>query len=258
MSMRTPLCVTLALLTGFSMLPSVRAADAVLRLCADEWMPFNGQAGDERPGYVIELARAVYASEEIAVEYTVMPWDEALAAVRDGRMTAAIGANEAEAEGLVLPSEPIGAPPVCLMTRADSTWSYGNVTSFRSVQLGVIKDYSYWPNLDNYIEKDAGGAVMLVEGDSPLGDLMQLLTDRKVDVIAETEPVLLWHFRANNIDRSLYRVVYKHEAEPIYLAFAPHEEGRRFAAVFERRVKELRAAGELEKLLRRYGLRDWQ
>lgn len=234
------------------------AARDVLRLCADEWMPFNGAAGDERPGYVIELARAIFEPADVAVEYTVIPWEDALAAVREGRMSGAIGVNTAEGEGMVLPHEAIGAAPTCLMVRADSTWNYSNLMSFRDVKLGVIKDYSYWPSLDEYIAKKSGTGVVVVEGDTPLDDLVGLLTDRKVEVIVESEPVLLWHLRANNIDRSRFRVVYKHEAEPIYIGFAPNDDGRRLAALFDEGVKRLRAAGELDKLLRRYGLRDWQ
>ena len=221
-------------------------------------MPFNGDVGDDRPGYVIELAKAIFEPQGIAVGYEVMPWEDALAAVREGRMTAAIGANQSEGEGMLLPSESIGTAPTCLLVRTDSTWNYSNVMSFRGVKLGVIKDYSYWPALDDYIAKKAGTGVVVVEGDAPLGDLMQLLIDREVDVIAETEPVLLWHLRAANIDRSQFRVVYKHEAEAIYLAFAPTEDGRRFASQFDVGVRGLRASGELDKMLRRYGLRDWQ
>lgn len=234
------------------------AADDVLRVCADEWMPFNGAPGDERPGYVVELIQAVFEPKGVKFEYSSMPWEESLAAVREGRMGATIGANEVEGEGMILPAEPIGAPPICLMTRADSTWSYDNIVSFRSVRLGVIKDYSYWPNLDAYIGKKAGSGVVVVEGDAPLGELMRLLLEGKVDVIAESEPVLLWHLRANNLERAQFRVVYKHEPEPIYVAFAPTEDGKRYAALFDAGVKELRTSGELETLLRRYGLRDWQ
>lgn len=249
-----------ALVLGITTVFSPRLlAEDVVRLCADEWMPFNGASiTDERPGYVIELARTIFEPRGITIDYQVMPWEDALVAVREGRMTAAIGANTAEGEGTVIPQEPIGAPPVCLMVRTDSTWNYSNLVSFRNVKLGVIKDYSYWPSLDEYIEAKAGDAVVVVEGDAPLGELMSLLTQRKVEVIAESEPVLLWHLRANNIDRAQFRVVYKHQAEPIYLAFSPTPDGRRFAPIFDAGMKALRASGDLEKMLRRYGLRDWQ
>jgi hypothetical protein len=42
------------------------------------------------------------------------------------------------------------------------------------------------------------------------------------------------------------------------VAFAPNDEGRRLAAVFDEGVRQLRANGELEKLLRNYGLSDWR
>ncbi|MBK8476084.1 MAG: transporter substrate-binding domain-containing protein [Opitutaceae bacterium] len=253
-----PRCFSLALLA----LPLLAAsgADSVVRLCADQWMPYNGDPTDPKPGYVIELAKAVFEPKGIKVEYTVMPWTEALAAVREGRMNGAIGANKAEGEGLTLPSETIGSISICLVTRTDSKWTYDNLTSFRSVKLGVIKGYAYWPALDSYIARatDKGSGIVCAEGDTPLADLMKQLLAGDLEVVAESEPVLLWHLRSQGIDRNQVRVVFKGSADPIYVAFSPNDEGKRQAALLDEGVKALRASGELEKLLRRYGLRDWQ
>jgi polar amino acid transport system substrate-binding protein len=236
------------------------AEQPVLRLCADQWMPYNGDPADPKPGYVIELAKAIFEPKGIKVEYTVMPWTEALAAVHEGRMGGAIGANKDEGEGLVLPAESIGVISICLVTRADSKWAYENLASFMRIKLGVIKGYAYWPALDTYIAKaiEKGSGIVCAEGDAPLDDLMKHLKDGEIDVLAESEPVLLWYLRAHDLDRSLFRVVFKNAAEPIYVAFAPNEEGKRHAALMDEGVKAMRASGEMEKLLRRYGLRDWQ
>ncbi len=235
-------------------------ADSVVRLCADQWMPYNGDPADPKPGYVIELAKAVFEPKGIKVEYTVMPWTEALAAVREGRMSGAIGANKEEGAGLVLPTETIGVISICLVTRADSKWTYDNLASFRSVKLGVIKGYAYWPAFDSYIARatEKGSGIFCAEGDTPLADLMKQLLAGDLGVVAESEPVLLWYLRSEGIDRSQIRVVFKGSADPIYVAFEPNDEGRSQAALLDEGVKALRASGELERLLRRYGLRDWQ
>lgn len=253
-----PRCLALSIL-AFPLL-AASGADAVVRLCADQWMPYNGDPADPKPGYVIELAKAVFDPKGIKVEYTVMPWTEALAAVREGRMSGAIGANKEEGAGLTLPAETIGVISICLITRAESKWTYDNLTSFRGAKLGVIKGYAYWPAFDSYIARatEKGSGIVCAEGDTPLADLMKQLLAGDLDVVAESEPVLLWYLRGQGIDRSKIRVVFKGSADPIYVAFAPNDEGRRHAALLDEGVQSLRASGELEKLLRRYGLRDWQ
>jgi len=239
------------------LLPRV-SGEEVCRLCADQWMPFNGVPTDSRPGYVVEMARAILEPHGIKVEYEIQSWEDALVAVREGRMSGAIGVNTSEGEGMVIPAEPIGAPAVCVVVRADSSWTYNNVMSFRDVKLGVIKDYSYWPGLDDYIARKTGSGVEVVEGEDPLGDLMGLLTGRKVEVIAESEPTLLWNFRENNLSRDDFRVVYKHNTESIYVGFAPTDDGRRFAGLFDEGIRTMRASGALATLLKRYGMRDWK
>lgn len=253
-----PRCLSIALLAfsvGFA-----AAEEPALRLCADQWMPYNGDPADPKPGYVIELAKTIFEPKGIKVEYTVMPWTEATTAVRENRMHGAIGANKEEGEGLILPTETIGVISICLITRADSKWAYDNLSSFRSVKLGVIEGYAYWPALDSYIARavEKGSGIVCAEGDNPLDDLMKQLQAGEVDVIAESEPVLLWYLRAHSIDRSQVRVVFKGSTDPIYVAFASNEDGKRYAAILDEGIKALRTSGELEKLLRRYGLRDWQ
>ncbi len=242
-----------------TLLAPLAAAEPVVRLCADQWMPYNGDPADPKPGYVIELARAVFEPLGIKVDYEVLPWAEALAAVKEGGKSGAIGANKNEADGLILPNEPIGALAVCLLTRADSKWTYDNLASFRGITLGVTKDYSYWPALDTYIERATEkGGIFAADGDDPLETLMQKLQAGEIQVVAESEPILLWHLRSHNLERSQFRVVFKGTVDPIFVAFAPTDEGRRFATQLDEGIRALRKSGELTKLLQRYGLRDWQ
>ena len=235
------------------------AAQSTVRLCADQWMPYNGDPADPKPGYVIELARTVFEPQGIKVEYDVMPYEEALAAVKEGRRSGAIGANKEEAEGLTLPAEPIGSVATCLLTLAGNKWAYENVGSFRNVRIGVIKGYTYWPALDTYIERAAGkDAIHIAAGDDPLDELMTKLQKGEIDVVVESEPILLWYLRSHDVDRAGVRVVFKGTSEAIYVAFSPDEEGRRFASLLDEGIRTLRKSGELTKLLQRYGLRDWQ
>ena len=235
------------------------AEDSTVRLCADQWMPYNGDPNEAKPGYVVELARTIFEPKGIKVEYDVMPYEAALAAVKEGSRSGVIGANKDEAEGLTLPAEPIGSVATCLLTLAGSKWTYDNVGSFRNAKIGVIKGYTYWPALDTYIERNAGKeTVYVAEGEDPLDELMTKLQKGEIDVVVESEPILLWYMRSHSIDRASVRVVFKGTPESIYVAFSPNDEGKRFATILDEGIRELRKSGELVKLLQRYGLRDWQ
>lgn len=254
--MKTVWVVTVGVLSFFS---ATLSAQSVVRLCADQWMPYNGDPAEAKPGYVIELAKAVFEPQGIAVEYEVIPWEDALTSVKEGKHSGAIGANKDEAEGLTLPKESIGAVAVCLITRADSQWTYNNVASFRNGKLGVIKGYSYWPALDSYLERNADKEnIVMAEGDEPLEVLMAKLQNGEIDVVAESEPILLWYLRSHELDRNAFKVVFKGTNDPIYVAFSPGADGERCAALLDDGIRNLRKSGELVKLLQRYGLRDWQ
>jgi polar amino acid transport system substrate-binding protein len=241
----------------FCATPWLARADATLRVRADSWMPFNGDPADKQPGYVVEIAKQVFGPRTINVDYQTLSWDEALKAARAGEIDAVIGANKIEAAELVVPKEPIGAPTMGLFARKDLVWEYANIGSLKKVRLGVIGGYSYWDALDAYIANHPGGTVVVFSGDSPLEEAMAKLEAGEIDVIAETVPVFVWRAKAHGKAMAEYRMPYKHEGEPIYLAFADGENGRRYAAIFDESVRALRKSGELRKILSRYGVADW-
>ncbi len=221
-------------------------------------MPYNGDPSGDRPGFVVEFAREIFEPKGISVEYANMPWDDTLAAARAGEIDAAICANEEEGAGLVLPGEAVGAPKMIIMTRKDSTWNYESVRSVATVRLGVISEYSYWETLDSYIARSDAKAVYQATGDEPLDDLFAKLDSGEIDALIDSEAVLVWKLREKGKTREDYRAVYRHMPDPVYLAFAPTDHGRRLAMIFDAGMKELVASGRAGEIAARYGLRDWR
>lgn len=230
-----------------------------MRLRADVWMPYNGEPDAALPGYAIEIARTILGPHDITLDYRTMPWGDALKAVAAGEIDAIVGANREEAEGLVLPEERIGLPRVGLFVRRDNTWRYDNIASLRTVRLGAIVDYKYWPTFDDYIAKHGAPNVILFSGENPLEDALAQLKEGKVDVVAETAPVFAWTAKSAGFASSDFRLVYLHEGDPVFFAFTPHgEAGRRYARLFDEGLRELRRTGRLADILARYGQKDWQ
>lgn len=254
--MRRPLTVAFASLLAFAATVAP-ARGETLRLRADSWMPYNGDPQSELPGYAIEIARAILEPRNVELAYENMSWGEALKAAVAGEIDAVIGANRQEAEGLVLPQEPIGHPRIGLFARKDNPCRYDNVASLLKYKLGVILDYKYWAALDAYIQKSDAPQVVKLSGDQPLEDAMAKLHAGELDLVAETSSVFSWTTKSAGHPSGTFRLVYLHEGDPVYFAFAPGDRGVRYAAMFDEGLRALRRSGRLAEILVRYGQPDW-
>ena len=78
------------------------SADTII-IGADEWCPINCEPGSERPGFLVETARAVFEKAGHNLEYVKMPWSRTLDEVRKGRINGAIGAYFQDAPDFIFP-----------------------------------------------------------------------------------------------------------------------------------------------------------
>lgn len=247
-----------ALILSTTLLCAAEGAEGgkVLSVRTDSWMPFNGEPGAEKPGYVIEILKEIFEPAGIKVDYQTKPYKESLDAARKGEVDAVIGANAAEAEDLLMPAKSIGAPCVVLLTLDHSGFDYQNMRSLMKVKLGIIEGYSYWPALDNYITQKKN---LVVEGgETPLDALFQKLQKGEIEVLAENEPVLMWYLRAHKLDKKDFRAVYRHMADPIYVVFAKTADGKAHSERLDKGLQALRSSGRLLRILDKYGLSDWE
>jgi polar amino acid transport system substrate-binding protein len=243
---------------ALSFAAAVSGRAETIRLRADYWMPMNGEPDGERPGYVVEIARAVFEPAGDKVEYAKLAWDETLRACRAGEIEGAIGASRIEGEGMVLPKQTIGRSRVALWVRKDATWTYAKTKSLEAIKVGAIQSYSYWPDFDDYVKANAGGErLKLYTGDSPLPQAIRELRDGAIVAMPETMTVFIWNLRELGLQATDFRMAYVHEGDDFFIAFAPTDRGRALAARFDQGLAKLRASGELGKIMQRYGLGDW-
>ena len=248
------LATFLAAAAAFNAAPAAET----IRLRADSWMPFNGDPAAAQPGYAIELARQIFATHDVALDYQTLAWGDALKGVAAGEIDAVVGANRTEAAGLVIPVESIGEPRVALYTRHDHAWRYENLASLLKLRLGVIADYKYWESLDAYIERHEAPRVVRFNGDAPLKDAVDKLLAGELDVVAESAPVFLWHLKATANPVTNFKAAYTHQTDPVFIAFSPkNPRSLTYARWLDEGLRQLRANGRLAEILARYGQRDW-
>ena len=166
--MRRMLCIGLLLAT-LTIAASVRAETITIR--ADEWLPYNGPSTLRPAGYMIDLAMRIAKDHGHTIDYRHLPWDDALAAVKKGEFDCVVGANEEEAEGMVLPGLSWGSSQNVAYTLEGSKQVIGSIEAIKAKRLIYIPGYSYGEELDPWIEQNAGNRHRPDSGQQPVGTL---------------------------------------------------------------------------------------
>ena len=238
------------------------AADTVT-LRADTYMPYNGDPKAERPGSMIEIAKRVLEKAGYVVDYQIMPWTRALEEVKAGKLDGAVGAEPIGCPDLVLPTEAQGYWLPVFATPVGSTWTYTSQASLAGLAIGVVQDYDYGVDSSGqgYNEwfKSNPAKVQALKGDKPNDLAVGMLAKKRLDLFIEDWGVITAATGSAKVDPALLR-----NAGPagkgfnLFIGFSPNERGRRLAALLAAGTAELRASGELAKILNVYGMDDWK
>ena len=232
-----------------------------ITLAADAWCPYNCAPGSERPGYMVEIATQAFESAGHKLIYKTIPWARALAEAEAGRLAGVFGASPDEAPGLVYPTLPLAQSRNVLLVRAGDSFSWTSPQSLEPHALGIILDYTYGPVLDPYIKANLKNTnrIQVMGGDEPLkGNLRKLLAGR-IGVTVDDAAVMAYEIADQKLADAVRIVDMSDTANPLYIGFSPKlPQAAAYAKLLDEAVAKLRASGDLEKILARYGLRDWE
>lgn len=249
----------LALLLAGPALPAARAAEVTLR--ADSWCPYNCAPGN-RPGYLIEIAKAALEPAGHHVNYALMPWTETLAATRAGTVTAAAGATREEAGDLVYPQIPLGmSRPTLVIRKGKETKDFKvtNLDSLKALRFGSIKDYFYSEAVNAFIDANKGSPNMVqVSGDDVTEELVNMLIDGKIDAMVEDSNVIDFLLESKGY-RNLFLYHPLGDESAVSIGFSPKDpNSATYVKLIDAKMAELRKNGQLATILAKYGVRDWQ
>jgi polar amino acid transport system substrate-binding protein len=241
---------------------ALSAADTVT-LRADAYLPFSGDPKAEKPGSIIEIAKRVFEKAGYTIDFQNMPWSRTLDEVRAGKIDGAVGAAAAEVADLALPAEAQGYWLPVFATPAGSTWTYSSLTSLAGLAIGVVQDYDYGldPDGKSYNEwhKANPAKIQVLKGDKPNDLAVGMLAKKRLDLFIEDWGVVSAAAASAKVDPALLR-----NAGPagkgfdLFIAFSPTDRGRKLATTLAAGTAELRASGELAKILAAYGMSDWK
>lgn len=232
-----------------------------LTIVADLWCPFNCEPNSKKPGYMIEVIEKVFAKEGIKVVYKKMSWSRAVTNTRDGINNMVVGAYKSDVPDFIFTEQPLGFSGEAFYIHQDSSWEYSGENSLPSVKLAGIRDYSYGPAIDAYISKNKmnSSLIDIISGDDALDRNMRKLLKRRVTAVIENEYVMNYYFNNHKQYKSkIKKAGIAYNYKNVYAAFSPKiKNSKKYAKILSDGIKQLRESGELEKILKKYNLKDW-
>lgn len=249
---------------GLVLALSITAAAETVVMRADYWYPFNGHPNSIRPGFMVEIARRAFAKANITVDYRLMSWQGALQNAYDGNIDCVFGASKIQGRGLLYPRHSFGVTDTGFYARAGEipAFSYKGLASIRQFRLGVAEAAIHIqdPAVIDYIKKyQATDKVYLSDDNNPLRDLMAKLLTNEIDLIVETPAVFHAIAQEQRLSILFEEVSVVGKPEPVYIACSKRNpRSPYYLDLLDKELMLMRKTGELEKLLQRYKLFDWQ
>lgn len=233
------------------------AAGETLTVVADVWCPFNCAPDAAKPGFGIDILKAIFEPKGITVAYAKLEWEKALQETAANKHGAVIGGFRDDTPGFAVPDEAFGINVQVAYVKKGNAWKYAGPSSLSGKKVGLIEGYTFGHGIDEYLVSHPGQAVT-VSGDDALPALMRKLLLGEVDVVFEDSFVFALKQRELGLTDK-FEVAGRMEGKPVYVAFAPgRAESKRYAEMFTAGIRELRANRKLAGILKNYGIADWK
>lgn len=247
----------------FTLLASSAALSCAetITMRADSWYPFNGEPGAKKLGYMIEVAQKAFEGAGHKLDYQLMDWDESVVQVQQGKIACIPGILKSEAPDLIYPELRLGSSDIGFFAKSFKLdWKYDGVDSFKGLTIGVVEDYSYDTNIDAYIKQFSNSKqVFVASGEEPLATLITKLEQGEIDLVLENASVFIAQSRKMKGRLKFEQVDALGDAEDLFIACsANNDKSKLYVKLLDKTLAEMRSSGELKKLLKKYGLKDWE
>jgi polar amino acid transport system substrate-binding protein len=232
----------------------------VITLRADVWEPYNADPDSAKPGYMIEVAKAIFTKAGYTVDYQCKgwTWERSIEEARQGRIDAIVGAAVDDAPDFIFPKETFINQQMTFFVKKGNTWKYKGISSLEQIRFGVISGYSYEEAIDEYIEKNSGKEnIQAMKNANALELNIKKLEAGRIDATIEDASVFAMKVLSLGMNGKFEEAGVVGEPDNITIAFSPAKEtSKKYAEILSKGLKDMRASGELKKILEKYGLKE--
>jgi len=235
-----------------------------LILVADEWCPYNCNPRSEHKGYMVDLATQILGEAGHTVIYKALNWSRSVIKSREGKYHGVIAASKSEAADFIFTKESLGLVSNHYWVKKGDPWRFNGINSLKKRWLGIIQDYDYGKELNNYIKKNkATFSVQVSTGDDALDVIIRKLEHSRINTFNEDKNVFLYKLKTlnkTNLFEDAGHDMTSLDENYIYIAFSPFyvKKSFKYAKIMDEGIKRYRRNGKLQKILSTYGLTDWK
>lgn len=228
-------------------------------IVGDPWCPYNCEPGEDKPGFMIEVAQEIFKENGIDVVYKVVPWTRAIDEVRKGKYNATVGGYIDDTPDFIFPEHAMAKSVDAFYIKQDGPldWSYKGVSSLETVSIGVIRDYSYGAIVDQYISdhKKDSSRIQFASGDNALEQNVKKLLAGRIQVVVEDGDVMQRFLTASN-QKDKIKMVGHDEGENVYIAFSPNEaHSKQYAEMLSEGIARYEQSGRLQAIKAKYDVK---
>lgn len=236
-------------------------AEKTVKLVTGEWCPYicNPELHNGLNGYLADIASTVFQKAGYKVELRIVPLGRAFMMCRKGRIDGLLALYEDDAPDLIHTKHAQGTSSSAFLTRKENPWKYTGMQSLNQVRnLGLVKDYEY-PIIGDFIRKHPDKVTMVKDKDSLKKRLEMMLRDR-IDVLVDDSIVIKYTLKKMKLTELFTEAGNLGDSHPVNIAaFSPViPESKKYAEILVNGIEELRKSGELDKIMDKYGLKDWK
>lgn len=213
-------------------------------------------------GYVSELLTIIYGRAGYRIRFEQAPYKRGIKGVESGDYDLMPNVNEGHSQKMIFSKRKNGVLCQNFYVRKGNDWKYDGVESLRYVTTGSVLGYDYSsfsPDYEAYLKqyKDTR-AVQFVGGiDGPVINLRKILKGR-ITTFNEDSALFNYVTKKNGIDGE-FEVAGSLGENVQFIGFSPENpNAHKLARIYDAGIDELRASGELAKILAKYGLEDWE
>jgi len=231
----------------------------VITFSADEYCPYNCTPGSENPGYLIEIAQAIFTKYNYEVKYVLeSSFEASIQKTRSGEYDAILSVLKVDVPDFIFPTHEQAVVDNVFYIRENFDWKYTGLESLKKVRLGHITGYSYFKEFDEYIEsidKDSD-YVQHVSGPSAFLYNLKKLQYEQIDVIIEDRYVIEYYYKQSN-KKNPFKIGGRLFERDLFIGFSPNSKNsKKYAEILSKGMQRIKEDGTLDALLLKYGLHE--
>lgn len=244
----------------------------VLVVASDEWCPYICD-DTHLPGFLVEIVNEIAASNGVKVKFALTPLARALDLTQKGKVDILLGLTSQHINDFQLQKSRLsfGGLYNDFYVRASNPWRFQSITDLATALknnaiLGTINGYEYGDNIGNLLKNNAAH-IFSASGNSPLQKQLKMLQLGRLDILLDSRFTVQYQLsklvnkssrsKASSMPESA--IIYagtEGDFTPLFLGFSPLL-SKEMIQLFDNELINFRENGRLNKILAKYGLRDW-